>query len=119
MTFSQSIATCLINYADFNGRATRSEYWWFFLFSILVSLALGVIDLLVFPAVTWGPIGTLGSLALLIPSLAVGARRLHDINRTGWWQLLILTGLGVILLIYWFVCRGTAGSNRFGEERAW
>lgn len=92
MTFQESIKACLSNYATFSGRATRSEFWWFFLFQILLGTALHFVlprfgqNLVVF--------------LLILPSLAVGARRLHDIGISGWWQLLMLTGIGWLPLLF-------------------
>ena len=78
MSFTDSIKTCFQKYIDFNGRASRSEFWWFFLFTLLVRIV-----------TTWIPgLGFIITLALLLPSLSVTARRLHDTNRTGWWMLL-------------------------------
>ncbi|MDP3706910.1 MAG: DUF805 domain-containing protein [Polaromonas sp.] len=94
MNFSQAISSCLRNYATFSGRAPRSEFWWFFLFQLLVSVAATLLS---------EKFGSLVNLALLLPALAVGARRLHDIGKSGWWQLLMLTGIGLLLLIYWWV----------------
>ena len=94
MNFTQAISTCFAKYATFSGRASRSEFWWFFLFQILVSIAASI-----FGDVASG----LVSLAFLLPALAVGARRLHDIGKSGWWQLIMLTGIGLLLLIYWWV----------------
>jgi uncharacterized membrane protein YhaH (DUF805 family) len=94
MTFGQAILGCLRNYATFAGRASRSEFWWFFLFQIMISVAASTIS---------QQLGSLVNLALLLPALAVGARRLHDIGKSGWWQLLILTGIGLVLLIYWWI----------------
>ena len=94
MNFGQAISSCLSQYATFSGRASRSEFWWFFLFQVLVQIA----------AATLGnTVAALISLVLLLPALAVGARRLHDIGRSGWWQFLTLTGIGVLVLIYWWV----------------
>ena len=94
MDFVQAIKSCLGQYATFSGRASRSEYWWFFLFQVIV---------LIIASVLGDIVNLLVSLALLLPALAVGARRLHDIGRSGWWQLLVLTGIGVLLLIFWWV----------------
>ena len=94
MNFGQAISSCLSKYAIFSGRASRSEFWWFFLFQILISLAASMLG---------DVIGGLVSLALLLPGLAVGTRRLHDIGKSGWWQLILLTGIGLLLLIYWWV----------------
>lgn len=110
MNFQESVVTVFRNYANFNGRAARSEYWWFALFSFLISAILSVVD-------GSGMLPAVWSLVVLLPSLAVGARRLHDIDRSGWWLLIMLIPLiGIIVLIWFFVTRGTAGPNRFGAD---
>ena len=90
MTFTQAVGSALSSYATFHGRARRSEYWWFYLFTILVAIPAGVIDAILDMAFNneIGIVGTITSLALLLPTLAVTARRLHDTGRTGWWMLL-------------------------------
>ena len=94
MNFGQAISSCLSKYATFSGRASRSEYWWFVLFQFLaLFIAIMVSEVL------YG----LVALGLLLPALAVGARRLHDIGKSGWWQLLALTGIGSFVLLYWYV----------------
>lgn len=104
MTFGESISTCFKKYATFDGRATRSEYWWFFLFTFLVSAALGI-----FSEVMSG----LFTLAVLLPSLAVGARRLHDIDKSGWFLLVwFIPIIGWIIMIVWAVQEGKE-PNRF------
>ena len=102
MNFGQAISACLSKYATFAGRATRPEFWWFFLFQILATVAAGMLG---------DKISGLIGIALLLPSLAVGARRLHDIGRSGWWQLLMFTGIGLFVLIYWWVQPTPDGSN--------
>ena len=102
MNFGQAISTCLTKYATFSGRASRPEFWWFFLFQILVWIGASFISEM---------LSGLVSLALLVPALAVGARRLHEIGRTGWWQLLGLTGIGLLVLIYWWVQPAGEGVN--------
>lgn len=106
MTFQESIVTCLRKYADFTGRARRSEYWWFALFTSLVSGAFsGFGD-------AWA---TLVSLAFFLPSLAVWVRRLHDVGRSGWSTLwLLLPLIGWIMLFVWSVRAGDPGANRYG-----
>ena len=111
---------CLQHYADFTGRARRSEYWYFVLFnfivSILIGLSLGVIaGLLNVPALVY--LAYLWSLAVFIPSLAVSVRRLHDIGRSGWWLLLSLIPLvGSIILIIWCCFDSQPGANQYGSN---
>ncbi|MDP1953814.1 MAG: DUF805 domain-containing protein [Polaromonas sp.] len=102
MNFGQAISTCFSKYATFSGRASRPEFWWFFLFQILVSIAASMLGDIV---------AGLVSLALLLPALAVGARRLHDIGKSGWWQLIMLTVIGFLLLIYWWVQPGSSDAS--------
>ena len=116
MTFKQAVLSGFRNYADFSARAPRSEYWYWMLFLCIVSVVAGAVDGLLFGSSERGPANTLTFLGLTIPGLAVGARRLHDIGRTGWWQLLTLTLVGVILLVIWSLMRGTDGPNRFGPD---
>ena len=102
----RAVKTCLSKYADFNGRAARPEYWWFFLAQIVVLLIAGMVSNL---------LEALVSLGLLLPGLAVGARRLHDIGKTGWLQLLWLVPIiGWAILIYWAAQPGEPGANKFG-----
>ena len=117
MTFQKSIETCFKKYFVFDGRAKRSEFWWFFLFCFLVGIVTAFSDVVVL-GYTWeqyGPINTIAQLGVFIPSLSVGARRLHDTNRSGWWQLLILTIVGIILLIVWLASEGKKQKNKFGR----
>ncbi len=100
--FQPSHSTCFAQYATFSGRASRPEFWWFFLFQMAVSVGASMISEL---------LSGLLSLALLLPALAVGARRLHDMGRSAWWQLLLLTGIGLLVLIYWWVQPAGEGSN--------
>ena len=103
MNFTQAVTTCLTKYVTFSGRASRPEFWWFFLFQLVVSLVLSMVS---------ETLSGLAALLLLLPSLAVGARRLHDIGRTGWWQLLLFTGIGFLLLLFWWV-QPSGDSERF------
>lgn len=118
MNFPTAVKTCFTNFANFKDRASRSEFWWFFLFGILVSIVAGVIDAVAFGIVTGqsGPVATVVSLALLVPNLSVTARRLHDINRSGWWMLLVLTIVGILLLLFWYCQKSDEGDNRFGPN---
>jgi uncharacterized membrane protein YhaH (DUF805 family) len=110
MNFTDAIKVCFAKYADFNGRAKRPEYWWFALFCFAVALAL---DLVSSPA-SWA-----FSLATALPSLAVGTRRLHDINKSGWMQLLWLIPIfGWAYLIYMLAQPGDAADNQYGAVPA-
>jgi uncharacterized membrane protein YhaH (DUF805 family) len=116
MDFSQAIASGFRNYVNFSGRAARSEYWYWTLFVILVAVVTTILDTAIFPQNELGPINTVATVILFLPGLAVSVRRLHDIDRTGWWILLALTIIGIILLIVWACIKGTQGSNRFGPD---
>ena len=116
MGFVEAVTTVLGKYATFSGRAARSEYWYWVLFSVIVAIVAGVIDYMLFPRIPINPAGTITSLALLLPGLGVAVRRLHDTDRTGWWLLLVLTVIGDILLIVWFCMKGTTGPNRYGPD---
>ncbi len=106
------------HYFNFSGRARRKEYWLFILAYIIVLIVAGVIDTISgFGGGAVGPIYIIAVLALIIPSLAVSARRLHDTNRSGWWLLLyLLPGIGSIILFIFFCLKGTDGENRFGAN---
>ncbi|MBL0592837.1 DUF805 domain-containing protein [Aeromonas veronii] len=105
----------LKQYAVFSGRARRTEYWMFVLCNVIVMLLLGMVDKLI-----GGDnelISSIYSLAVLLPSLAVAARRLHDTDRSAWWLLLgLIPIIGTLVLIYFMVCNGQQGSNRFGDD---
>ena len=104
----------LRQYADFTGRARRQEYWMFTLVSVIISIVIQVIEaILDIPQLLSGLYG----LGVFIPSLAVGARRLHDTDRSGWWLLIALVPLiGIIVLIIFFVQDSTPGTNRYGPN---
>jgi uncharacterized membrane protein YhaH (DUF805 family) len=106
----KAVKTCFKKYVDFSGRAARPEFWWFVLFQIVVSVVLGIIS---------QSLQGLGNLVMLLPGLAVGARRLHDIDKSAWWMLLWLVPvLGWAVLIYWAAQPGDAGANKYGEPPA-
>ena len=109
MDFGTAIKTCFNKYADFEGKAIRSEYWYWFLFCWICGALAIIIDVFVIgiPFESFGPAYLIVSLAVFLPTLAAGARRLHDIGKSGWWQLISLTGIGIILLIVWWATEGT------------
>jgi uncharacterized membrane protein YhaH (DUF805 family) len=116
VTFTQSIAHGFRNFANSAGRASRSEYWYWTLFSLLIDVVSLAADRAFFPTSEWGPIGIATSLWLLLPSVAVSMRRLHDINRTGYWVLLVFTIVGLIPIIIWALQKGTDGDNDYGPD---
>jgi uncharacterized membrane protein YhaH (DUF805 family) len=104
MNFVDAIKTCFTKYADFTGRAARPEYWWWFLFIFLGGAATGVIH---------ENLAALFYVATLLPHLAVGCRRLHDIDKSGWFLLLqLIPVIGWLILLYFFVQPGKE-PNRF------
>ena len=116
MDIQQSIKTCLKKFATFDGRASRSEYWWFQFFYILVVIVAVILDgvLVGGNLETAGALEIVSQLILLLPALAVTARRLHDVDRSGWWMLISITIIGLIPLIIWSVAEGSNKKNRFG-----
>jgi uncharacterized membrane protein YhaH (DUF805 family) len=110
----------LKKYATFGGRAQRAEYWYFALFNIIISVVLMLLDRVLGTGGSDLGVGLLGgiySLAVLIPSIAVGARRLHDIERSGWWLLIgLIPIIGFIVLIIWFVKDSQSGENKYGAN---
>lgn len=116
MNFGEAIASGFRNYVGFDGRAPRSEYWFWVLFVILIEIATRFIDIILFGSDGISPVYGLALLALLLPCIAIGIRRLHDLDRTGWWMLLALTGIGGLVLLVFFCMRGTPGPNRFGPD---
>jgi uncharacterized membrane protein YhaH (DUF805 family) len=124
MTFTESIKRCLIEkYADFNGRASKSEYWWFALFSVLVYLGVALLSGGVFDETgNMSGLATtmflLVAFALLLPSVAVAVRRLHDTDKSGWFYLVALIPYvgGIILLV--LLVLPAKEPNRFGETVA-
>ncbi len=133
MSFTEAVRTCISKYATFDGRATRSEFWWFYLFIVIVS-AIGYIPFLILAAlgsgdsgvstifgilaVIWMIVWIIAMIALIIPQLAVGCRRLHDRGQSGWLQLLLLVPCGNIVLIVFWVMEGTPGDNAYGPKPA-
>lgn len=106
MSFVQAVQVCLRKYVDFSGRAVRSEFWWFALFQLIVMIVASMLGETVYAVV---------ALALVLPSLAVGARRLHDIGKSGWFLLLhLLPIIGILVLIFFWVQASQTESNEYG-----
>jgi uncharacterized membrane protein YhaH (DUF805 family) len=103
----------LKQYVDFGGRARRKEYWMFVLISFLIAIAIGIVDAMI----GWGVLGFVYALAVLLPSIAVTVRRLHDTGRTGWWILIALVPfIGWIILLVFMVLDGQPGDNAYGPN---
>ena len=118
MTFGKSIATCMAKYAVFSGRASRSEYWWFYLFTILMSWGASVVGAVTVPYPESAEMfSIIASLVFFLPLLAAATRRLHDTGRSGWWQLLCLTVIGVILVIVWLAMDTEKSDNKYGPYK--
>ena len=101
-------------YVNFEGRASRSDYWWFVLYVLLVNIATIGLDIAVFGTI--GIVNTLAQVALFFPHLSVGVRRLHDTGRSGWWLLIgLIPFLGAIILIVFFVMKGEVQPNQYGN----
>jgi uncharacterized membrane protein YhaH (DUF805 family) len=111
MSFPQAVEAGFRNYVNFNGRALRSEYWYWVLFTAVGQAALAIID-----AITGiGVLTAVFALSTILPGIAVSVRRLHDLDKSGWFALLVFIPLvGTIILIYWACQEGTPGPNRFG-----
>lgn len=106
---------------DFKGRSHRTEFWLFILVAMVIGLLLGLLDRYLGTydeALKVGLLDAIYTFLMLLPSLAVGCRRLHDIGRSGWWQLFYLTIIGVVFLIYWWIQIGDRDANTYGENPA-
>ncbi len=111
----------LKRYMQFDGRSRRKEYWAFFLLMLAAYVVAGILDgILGMGAMIgglYGPLSLLAALFFVIPSFAVGIRRLHDTDRSGWWILIGFVPLiGALVLIYFFILEGTRGSNQYGAD---
>jgi uncharacterized membrane protein YhaH (DUF805 family) len=103
----------LKNYVGFSGRARRTEFWMFFLFNVIIAVILGIIGRLIHTSI----LTYIYDLAILLPSLAVGSRRLHDTGKSGWLQLLlIIPFIGAIVLIVLWALPGNVGANKYGPD---
>jgi len=115
-TLKENFINILKNhYTDFNGRVRRREYWSFTLVSVIISIVLGIVDSIL-GKIGIGFTGYIYSLAVLLPSLGLLARRLHDTGKSGWWMLLGLTGIGAFVVLYFACLDGTVGENEFGSD---
>ncbi len=119
LSFGEAVNKALAqNYCNFSGRASRSEYWWYALFTMILGVVIGfVLGIFGAGSTAVSVIQGLVSLALLLPGLGLCVRRLHDISKSGWWIFISLVPLlGAILLIIWFCKPSDAGMNQYGPE---
>lgn len=122
MTFSQAVKVCLRKYFTFSGRASRTEFWLWQLFLFLAMVLPAVVMAVLMPVASsfmeaLSAVLFVAQVALYIPGLAAISRRLHDIGKSGWWQLLAFVPLiGAVILLVWWVRKGNAGTNRFGDD---
>ena len=121
INFIDSIKICFKKYFVVEGRASRSEYWYWFLFVFIIGLFVDYLDATI-AGVPWfeyeelyGPLGIVLTVITFLPGVAVGVRRLHDVNKSGWWLLISFTVVGLIPLLIWTVSKGDSGKNQFGE----
>ena len=118
MSFTKSVGTCFRKYVNCNGRASRSEYWWFQLFLNVTLWPASFVDTNFFdtPVQQAGPFWLILALAILLPSICVSIRRLHDVNKSGWWILIAFTCVGLIPLLIWFISKGSDSPNDYGGD---
>ena len=112
-----AVNTVLSKYATFTGRASRSEFWWWILAVFLTLIVFGIVDAILFGTgpEAGQPISALVSLGLLLPNIAVGARRMHDIGKSGWWLLIgLIPVIGFFVLLYFYVQPSEPETNQYG-----
>ena len=132
MSFGQAVSTCFKKYAVFKGRASRSEFWYWVLFYVLVSIVLNIVDSLfgwqintisntetgnsLTTVYNAGWLSAIWALVVLLPTLAVSVRRLHDVGKSGWWWWLgVICCIGPLILIFaFYIKEGEAGDNKYG-----
>ena len=109
----------LLKYSQFDGRSRRAEFWYFTLFSILISIALSILDTAIgldIEGSNYGVLELLYSLAIFIPSLALSVRRLHDVGKSGWNLLWSLSIIGILYVLYLYIKEGDTGQNEYGSD---
>ena len=121
MNFVQAVKSYFIRWNDFKSRSSRSEYWWATLFTYLVIILLQVVQVMLVQAES--VLALLAMITILvfllfltIASFAVMVRRIHDVNRSGWWFLIYFTIIGMFVLLYWYVQKGDEADNRYGSD---
>ena len=121
MDFITSIKSCFVKYVDFKGRASRAEFWNFMLFCVLIIICGDIVDAQLVGQSFWdydsmfGPTALIINILIALPGLSVSARRLHDIDKSGWWQLIYITIIGIIPLIFWLCKSSSQETNKYGN----
>lgn len=113
--FFESVQLALINYFNFQGRSSRGAFWYFVLATFAFSILLSMLSYITNPELLI-TISAIYHVLIIIPYLALKVRRLHDVNKSGWWILIAFTGVGYFLLLYWYCLKGTLGANYYGED---
>ena len=121
MNFLEAVKSYFVRWNDFKGRSSRSEYWWAILFTNIANIVLNMLltslqqsESAITLVLLLLILGLL--LFMLVAIFSLIARRLHDVNKSGWWYLLVFTIIGMIPLLYWFVQKGDEADNRFGSD---
>jgi len=114
MTFAESVRTCFSKFAKWEGRATRAEFWWFYLFAVVVLIAAVVVDAAVG---TYPLFYAIAGLVFILPTLAATVRRLHDTGKSGWaYWIALIPLVGAIILLVWLASEGISGGNKYGSD---
>ena len=113
VSFTQSVPLFYNNFANFSGRSSRSAYWWWILANFIIGSSLGFCEGF-YDGIAI--ISTLYYFVNIIPGLAIITRRLHDVGRSGWWYLIVITVIGIIPFLYWVCKKGDTGPNKYGED---
>ena len=116
MDFTKAVETGFAKYVNFEDRTSRSEFWWWILFLFIVVLIANMLDARIYGEREALFTGVL-NLILFLPNLAISVRRLHDLDKSGWWVLInLIPIIGFLIYIFWAVQKGTNGPNRFGPD---
>ena len=124
MNFVEAVKSYFINWIDFKSRSSRSEFWWAWIFLLVVqNFTQVIVDYILGIVFSQNAILIVTVISILVMQIficiataSIIVRRLHDVNKSGWWYLIVFTVIGVIPIIFWFCSKGTEGGNRFGND---
>ena len=116
VSFTQSWVLFFRNYAKFSGRSSRSAYWFWTLWTAIYAFFVMLLSAFSGDSSILNLVNVVFNLAILLPSYALVARRLHDVGRSGWWQLIAITIVGLIPLFFWFITEGDSEANKYGDN---